>query len=357
MWSTGAPRRFLFLHFSGIGNGITVLPMLQRLEQVAPQVQYFHVDNPVFAVTPFLDWLGLKRFQGTVPASWRRFAEEDWEEILAFIRQQRIDTIVSLRNEGPARDLGYERFRLRMDKELEFWHLDQAAIASRSQPENLLDDQLRMLAERGLDLSGISWTWMRDHFTRSTGCSRPRVGLFTGVSQSVKRWPADRWIALGRQLLADTECELRIYAGLGEPEQRLAAAVVSALASLGPDRCTVVSGLSLYDLCADLAGLDLVVSNDTSCIHIAAALDLPAVGLYFSTVGAIWGGHSDKFTAIQSQYGLACPWLKPDAGNCELYYGDCPAPCQEEVTAARVYEVVRTKLAALEAARVHAREE
>jgi ADP-heptose:LPS heptosyltransferase len=79
----------------------------------------------------------------------------------------------------------------------------------------------------------------------------------------------------------------------------------------------------------------------------AAALDVPAVGLYFSTDSDIWGGMNEKFLPVQSQTGLSCPSFKHDAGNCNFYYGGCPGPCKDEVTPERVYRAVEQQLLVL----------
>jgi ADP-heptose:LPS heptosyltransferase len=146
-------------------------------------------------------------------------------------------------------------------------------------------------------------------------------------------------------LLEETDYDLVIYAGQQEDELDLAQTVLNELQLRFPAaRCSSVEHQTLEALCSHLSGLDLLVSNDTSCVHIAAALDVPTVGLYFSTDSAIWGGLNEKFTAVQSYTGLACDSFKRDAGNCNYYYGGCPAPCKDEVTPARVYQLVKQHL-------------
>lgn len=344
-----AGRRALIINFNGIGNGIWILPMLRRLEEVAPDWQYFHIHNPVFDSREFMDWLGLKNFLGAVPTAWRRFERRDWGAIKEFFALHSIDLVVNLRNEGPARDVGYFSFKEEMSGAgVEFWELDQSAIAGRPAHRHLLLDQLHLFASHGLDLLSFNRLWLRD-YVGLAGPRRPRrreIGLFTGASQGVKTWPAERWVALGKMLLEGADCDLIVYAGHADGELDLAESVAGRLRALGPTRCRLVKDQTLEGLCMHLSGLDLLVSNDTSCVHMAAALDLPTVGLYFSTDSAIWGGLNERFTGVQSQFGLACPGFKPDAGNCNFYYGGCPGPCKDEVTAEMVYRQVEQRLAA-----------
>ncbi|HET7232363.1 MAG TPA: glycosyltransferase family 9 protein [Longimicrobium sp.] len=336
------PARLLVVHFVGIGNGITALPILKRLEETVPGIGFFHTANPVFESPEFMEWFNFRGFLGTVPAGWRRFAEDDWEGIEAFIRENRIGAVVNLRNEGPGRDTGYFRFRERMAGTAEFWHLDQAALRARPAHRLLVDDQVGLFAEHGVELGDFDRGWLRRHLAASGLLAAPSsaVGFFTGVNESVKRWPPARWTALGRLVLRHTPLDVVVYAGAGEHELLQARAAAAPLQAAFPGRVRLVEGLTLHQLCASLSALSLVVSNDTSCVHIAAALGLPTVGLYFSTNAAIWGGASDRFRAVQSRTGLECPAQKRDAGNCTFYYGGCPAPCMDEVSPERVFAEV-----------------
>jgi ADP-heptose:LPS heptosyltransferase len=315
---------------------------------VTENLLYYHIYNPVFDSREFMKWAGLRRFLGVVPSSWRRFDPRDWSEIKKFIEQNSIDLVINLRNEGPLRDLGYFRFKEEMaGLGIEFWELDQATIANRSAHRHLILDQLNLLALHGIDLFSFNKLWLKD-YTVSNGGARPKgreVGFFTGASQSVKTWLADQWITLGSLLLNHTSYKLTVYAGQLDHELDLARSVVEQLQSrFQASRCYLVKGLTLESLCAHLTGLDLLVSNDTSSVHMAAALDLPTVGLYFSTDSAIWGGLSEKFTPVQSQLGLACPSFKHDAGNCNFYYGGCPGPCRDEITPEKVYQAIEHHL-------------
>ena len=341
-------RRMLIINFTGIGNGICILPLLKRLEEVAEDCHYYHLYNPVFDVSEFMDWFDFRNFCGTVPALWRRFNLMDWPAIKAFISKHQIDVMVNLRNEGPNRDTNYFRFIEEMAEfDIEFWQLDQATIANRRKHQALILDQAELLVQKGFDLSSFNQLWLRD-FVAATGKERAKckeVGFFTGASQAVKMWPAWHWVELGDYLLSRTDYNLLIYSGQFEQERAVARYVIERLQDkYTAKRCRLVQDQSLAALCGHFSGLDLLISNDTSSIHMAAALGLSVMGLYFSTDAMIWGGLSEKFLPIQSTTGLDCRSFKRDAGNCELYYADCPAPCKEEVTPQRVYAAVEANL-------------
>lgn len=335
-------RKVIFINFSGIGNGICILPVLKRFEEVAQNYSYFHNYIPVFEVSEFMDGLGLKNFLGTIPSIWRRFNKEDWDAIKKFIYENQIDLIINLRVEGPLRDLGYFAFKEEMsDSPLEFWdlHTDFQRNITAKQHNTL--ELVTFLAERGLDLFDFNCYWLRDNMV-SMGWNKPQdqqIGFFTGASQEVKTWSASRWIELGHLILNKTNYDIAVYSGQRKKEIELARRVVNELQHAN-GRCELVTGLTIGELSVHLSRLALLISNDTASVHIAAALNLPTIGLYFSTDARIWGGLSERFTAVQSQSGLNCPDFKHDTGNCICYYGSCSRPYKDEVTAQRVFGAV-----------------
>lgn len=65
----------------------------------------------------------------------------------------------------------------------------------------------------------------------------------------------------------------------------------------------------------------MIVSNDTFAIHLASALNISTVGLYFSTDPIIWGGLSDEFYSVEST--VKCDGVKKNIGNCVHFETGC----------------------------------
>lgn len=342
-----ATRQTLFIvNFEGIGNGIGVLPLLKRLEEISPDCVYYHTANPVLETPAFVSWAGLQRFLGTTPSIWRRFNPSDWEAITHFLQTKRVDVVINLRNQGPFRDVQYYHYKQAFTpSRLVFWDLDDLSSAQRSSNSSL--SQAALFGAKGLEIGSFRRYWLYERLA-SEGISRPKqreIGFCPGASQEVKRWPADCWIQLGGMLLAHTQHRIVIYAGPSVEEVQFAQRVVHGLKSekFDTDRIQLIAGKSLMDYTMHLSGLDLLISVDTCSVHIGAALGIPTVGLYFSTDANIWGGLSDSFIPIQSQYGLRCSEFNADSGNCQRFYSGCPAPCKDAVTPQRVFQVTMSK--------------
>ena len=114
--------------------------------------------------------------------------------------------------------------------------------------------------------------WLTRHDVRS---DEPLLAIHPGASDSVKRWPVDRFARLGDRLAAARG--VRIIVVNGPDHVALGREVIARMASHHLD----ASGrLSLGILAALLARCQALVSNDSGPVHIAAAVGTPVVSLF-----------------------------------------------------------------------------
>jgi ADP-heptose:LPS heptosyltransferase len=94
-------------------------------------------------------------------------------------------------------------------------------------------------------------------------------------------WPAERFVALTRALLAGPLAGARVVvlAGPGAAERALAAPVLAALAGA----VDLAGRLSLTEAAACLERAALFVGNDSGLMHLAAAAGAPTLGLFGPT--------------------------------------------------------------------------
>ena len=101
------------------------------------------------------------------------------------------------------------------------------------------------------------------------------VALFPGSNAEARRWPAGRFSALA-QRMASAGRRVLVLGGAGE--EVLTGVVASAGAAFGV--CEDLGGRTdLAGLAEVLAGCDVLVTNDTGPMHLAAALGTPVVAL------------------------------------------------------------------------------
>jgi ADP-heptose:LPS heptosyltransferase len=140
-------------------------------------------------------------------------------------------------------------------------------------------------------LSEAEREWGRRHLA-GLGLTpgRPIVGIHPGSGNSAGRWPLERYAALAHRLLAEGE---RVLLTFGPGETELADAMRAGLRTTAP--MVRPGGVTLREMAAILAALDLFVTNSTGPLHMAVALEVPTVsffGLTPATRPARWGPYA-----------------------------------------------------------------
>ncbi|NSX02863.1 glycosyltransferase family 9 protein [Cupriavidus gilardii] len=131
--------------------------------------------------------------------------------------------------------------------------------------------------------------------------TRPLVVLQPGATDARRRWHADGFAAVGDALAAQGA----LVAINGDPSE---AQLVHRVAAAMRHRPLALPGtLSLGALAALLARACLVVSNDTGPAHLARALDVPTVTLYWIGNLPSYGPLSARWHRVAVSYRVHCP--------------------------------------------------
>jgi lipopolysaccharide heptosyltransferase III len=104
--------------------------------------------------------------------------------------------------------------------------------------------------------------------------ARPVVVMHPGAGSTAKRWPADAFATVARDVSRGRALALVVHEGPADAE-----AAAALLAALGP---TVIhlQGLTLEALSGALAYAALYLGNDSGVSHLAAAVGAPSVVLF-----------------------------------------------------------------------------
>lgn len=133
------------------------------------------------------------------------------------------------------------------------------------------------LAEHELDR-------FRRKFLPSVHPERIVLGMVPGAEYgSAKRWPADSFAAVAKQVGAKLDCVWVVF-GTGA-ENDLGRYITGTV----PNAVNLCGQTDLTDLMAGLSLCRLVLTNDTGPMHLAAALGRPVVALFGSTSPAYSG--------------------------------------------------------------------
>ncbi len=173
----------------------------------------------------------------------------------------------------------------------------------------------------------------------------PYFVLFPGATWSGRRWPTERFAALAERLSRETGWRGVVCGG---PEDRALGEAVARLA--GTPLENLAGGTTLDALAGVIAGAELVVTNETSGVHMAAAVGTPSVCV-------LGGGHFGRFvpyrieTPLQGRP-LPLPVVAPmPCFGCDwqciypISAGD-PAPCIGGIGLEAVWTAVRDVIGA-----------
>jgi ADP-heptose:LPS heptosyltransferase len=118
------------------------------------------------------------------------------------------------------------------------------------------------------------------------------VGLLPGASQPERRWPPEKFTQAALMLLENRLCHFFFFGSAGE------APLGEAIAQQLPTATTTIlmGRTSLAGLAAYLKRLDLLITNDTGPMHLAAAVGTPTVALFLASArvqdtGPVGNGH------------------------------------------------------------------
>ncbi len=148
-----------------------------------------------------------------------------------------------------------------------------------------------------------------------------------------KRWPADRFAAVSRELLAHSAVSR--VAVVGGPGERDQCGAMLELSRDDPRVIDLVGTTSVGGLLAVIEGSALVVANDSAAVHMAVGFDRPLVALYGPTRVDLVGPYRREQDVIQM--------ATPPGGN-EHKNESLGRAAMEQITVKRVAEACIERL-------------
>jgi len=145
------------------------------------------------------------------------------------------------------------------------------------------------------------------------------VILNPGAGWGAKRWPAERYGQVAKELAKDGLCSLVNY---GPGEEELAVAVEVA----GEGAARKIS-CSVSELIALTRGARLLIGGDTGPMHLAAALKIPVVAIFGPTNPARNGPFGTRSIVLRSASSLTdhTRHREPEQGLLEITVGEVVA--------------------------------
>jgi len=165
--------------------------------------------------------------------------------------------------------------------------------------------------------------------------SKPMLGINAGATYgSAKRWYPERFAEVAKEF--SDRFDIIIFGGPGEVE--MANEIESNLKSFHVHNYINIAGkTNIEELCANIAGCSLFITNDSGPMHVAAAYQVPTVAIFGPTKHketCQW--MNEKSELVRDEIECA-PCMKRE---CPLKHHEC----MKNITASKVIEAVKVVL-------------
>ena len=180
-----------------------------------------------------------------------------------------------------------------------------------------------------VDFEDLNWAQ-----TQLVNLPRPLLAIHAGAKWVTKRWPAAKFGLVARMFLARTGGTLLLVGG--PDDAPLAAEMIEHLDDTPrPPRYLNLAGrTSLPRLAAVLAQSDLLLSNDSGPLHLAAAQGTPVVGLYTCTSEKLSGPAGTGHRLLSAPVPCAASYRKQCSHTGDLHHCCFDSILVEQVWAA-----------------------
>lgn len=318
-------RRIAVLRANAVGDYVLTLPALEALKAAYPQAtvtllgKRWHAEFLDGRPGPVDDVVCLPAVPGvTAPADTAEPAPEDGaalRDFLAHMQRRQFDLALQLHGGGQYSNPLVRALGARVTAG---FCAPGASALDRNFPyltpdidlhprALLLRECVGLVGARAASIEPRLSLRERDHAELSSilpalhPIAEPLVVLQPGATDPRRRWHAEGFAAVGDALAAQGA----IVAINGDPAE---AELVHRVAAAMRHRAVALPGtLSLGALCALLARACLVVSNDTGPAHLARALDVPTVTLYWIGNLPSYGPLSARWHRVAVSYRVHCP--------------------------------------------------
>lgn len=285
----------LLIKTSSLGDVLHNLPMVTDICRQFPDAKIDWVVEESFASLPALH----PKVHSVIPVAVRRWRKSWWSSRIEMrsvyhrLRDQHYDFVLD--TQGLFKSALITRCA-NLPRSGFDWKSAREPIASLLYERTYFVPKIQHAVERNRQLAGLALGYTPlgapDYGIQSPALAlpwlspaSPYVVLLHATSRDDKLWPEANWIALGKQLAGDGFQLVLPWGNAKENarSERLAAEIPNAVS---PPR------LNLVEAAALLGHARAVIGVDTGLSHLAAALNVPTIGIYTATDPGLTGLHA-----------------------------------------------------------------
>ena len=169
-------------------------------------------------------------------------------------------------------------------------------------------------------------------YIKAKKLERPTLGINAGATYgSAKRWYPQRFAQVAKEF--SDKFDIIIFGGPNEVE--MANEIESTLNSLHVNNYTNLAGkTTIKELCENIGGCSLFITNDSGPMHVAAAYQVPTIAIFGPTRYKETSQFKNEKSKIVRHDMLCSPCMKRE---CPLGHHKC----MKDITALEVIEAVK----------------
>ena len=290
-------QKIVLIKTSSLGDVLHNLPVVTDICKHLPDAKIDWVVEESFAALPALH----PKVQRVIPVAVRRWRKSLWssraeiKSVCRELRNQQYD--LALDTQGLLKSALITRcinsLRVGMD-----WHSAREPLASLFYNQTFSIPKNQHAVERNRQLAGLAlgYTPMGapDYGIQAPVAdlpwlsnTSPYVVLLHATSRDDKLWEESKWVELGKVLARQGKQLVLPWGSTKEMErsERLAELIPNAIS---PPR------LNLVEAAALLGHAEAAIGVDTGLSHLAAALNVPTIGIYTATNPGLTGLYAGK---------------------------------------------------------------
>jgi ADP-heptose:LPS heptosyltransferase len=281
------PQNILIINFGQIGDVVLSLPALKAVRAKFPAARITAMVGEAGA--EIIEISGFVNEKIVVDRVKLRDGEKinSIKEVLQIakdVRRRRFDFVIDLHSLYETNFLGFlsgakrRLYANRENRSLDFLANFQPAPPRENKKLHLSDHYLNVLKPLGIENAPrfVEIEPREKDLERVESLLRSResvklVGLFPGAGNPSRRWSLEKFAETAAILAADKNTQIVVFLGPEEKDLR------GEIESKFPVETLIIDNLSLLEFIAALSKLSVLISNDTSAIHLGAIVGTPIV--------------------------------------------------------------------------------
>lgn len=329
-------QSILIIRLSSLGDVILATALVRQIERSLPQMNIDVAVDARFSAV----WAHNPRVRRVYPIE-RSVGTSD--DLTKGARQAPYDIIVDLqknRRSGrlisslapPATTQVVSIHKHRLEKMLLVWLKKRPKRIT-----SIIERYWKPLARFGVDLDPHGpEVWSADG-TCGGDLPATHVGIAPGARHDTKRWPAERYAELIRQLVEQRQQKVML---LGGPDDVQLCDRIAELAGVPLQRAD--GARDLAQTVQALESCRIVVSNDSAVMHLATARQRPVVAIFGSTVRELGFAPTGDHVRIVEREDVSCrPCSHIGRDRCPKGHFDCMRLTSASDVLAAIDDVMR----------------